>query len=304
MFEIYISLILFCICLKLVYNKYYRKNYKEGEWLTIDKDLKSRHFLDWDVSENSCVKIANFRKFKEYFFGKDLYHKLKENMGILMAFKDTNLVLDVYDSNMKNIHHIIDPEAVIFSTTKDKNHYQLEKDKKYIFFLRSKNKDLKYRLLKYKDIRKLDFGIKIENSLVFSVNEDDLYEEFARKCVEIRDSMEKENYTLVDILKSEEYVSFPSNSIANKLTLKAKRGDIMIIVCTNKMITSGMKNHTIEINSDETNLDWTPDNKENISHLILDNSDYEGEIRIFERTTNISNGSNILHFNLLVFRDL
>lgn len=302
MFEIYISLIIFCIFLKIIHKKYFDKNYKEGEWLTVDKDLKSKYFLNWDISNNSCVRIANFRKFRKYFFGKDLYHKLKENSGILMGFKSNNITLDVYDKDMKNLYHIIDPDAIIFSTIKDENHYYLEKDKKYIFFLRSEKKELNYRLLKYKDIRNLDFNIKIENQLIFSVNEDDLYEDFVKRCTELRNSMEKQNFILSEILKSEEYVSFPSNNIANKLTVNSKMGDIMIVVCTNKKETSGMKNHTIEINSKYNNINWEPENKDNISHFILDNSDHEGEIKFFERTTNISKGSNILNFHILIFK--
>lgn len=301
MFELYISLIIFCISLKLIYNKYFRKNYKEGEWLLVNKDLESKYFLNWDVSKNSCIRIANFSKFKKYFFGKDLYQKLKPDSGILMTFNQKNLILDVYDENMINIYHLIDPDFLIFSTIKKDNHYELESNKKYIFFVRSKEKDFKYKLQKYKNISKIDFNIKINNQVIHTVNEEELYEEFAKMCIEIRDSMSKKNFSLVDIVKSEEYVSYPSNNIANKLSINSNSGDVLILVCTNKGKTSCMKNHVIEINSSNNSFEWKPDNDENICHLMLENFDVSGEVTFYERTTNISNGSNILNFNVMVF---
>ena len=300
MLEIYITFFIFVLF--YIYKKYFDKNYSEGEWLIIDEDLKFKNLLEWDISNKSFIKIANFRNYSKYFLGKDLYHKLGDKEAILMNFKEKNSILDVYNKNMENVYHIIDPDCLIFSTLENENYYTLDTQEEYIFFLRSDNKKTEYRLLKYKDISELDFGVKIENQLIHSVNEDELYEEFMERCIELRDSMQQRGYFLVDIKRSEEYISFPSNIIANKLVVFLEKGDIVILVCTNKSKTSNMLNHNIEINSMYNNIEWTPDNNGNISHLVLDNCDNSGKFSFYERTTNISNGSNILNFDILIFK--
>ena len=219
-----------------------------------------------------------------------------------MNFKEKNSILDVYNKNMENIYHIIDPDCLIFSPIENENYYTLDSNEEYIFFLRSDNKSSEYRLLKYNDISNLDFEIKIENQLIQAVDENELYDEFTNRCIELRDSMQNRGFFLVDIKRSEEYISFPSNIIANKLVVFLEKGDIVILVCTNKKKTSNMSNHVIEINSVYNNMEWSPNNEENISHLVLDNCDDSGKFIFYERTTNISNSSNILNFDILIFK--
>jgi hypothetical protein len=300
MLELYITFFFFILF--YIYRKYFNKNYTEGEWLIIDEDLKFKNLLEWDISNRSFIKIANFKNYTKYFLGKDLYHKLGDKEAILMNFKEKKSILDVYNKNMENIYHIIDPDSLIFSPIENENYYILNSNEEYIFFLRSDKKTSEYRLLKYKDITKFDFEIKIQNQLIHAVDENDLYDEFKNRCIELRDSMQNRGFFLVDIKRSEEYISFPSNIIANKLVVFLEKGDIVILVCTNKSKTTNMNNHIIEINSLYNNIEWSPDNEENISHLVLDNCDDSGKFTFYERTTNISNGSNILNFDILIFK--
>lgn len=302
MFQICISSIILSFCIIFIYRKYFRGNYVEGEWLTVDEDIKFEKLQNWDISNKSNIRIANFNSYRKYFFGKNLFHKLKRNSGILMNFQEKFCTLDVYSEDLKNIYHITDPECVIFSTLENKDHYYLDHREKYIFFLRINDARKKYKLIKYNDIRKLNLEIPQKNQLTIAVNEENLRKELEKRCMDLINSMEKRNYFLVEIMRSEEYVSFPSNTISNKLSIKSREEDVIILVCVNKTKTSQMLNHTIEVNSLHNNINWSPENEENISHLILDNSDFTGEFSFYERTLNISNTSNILNFEVMIFR--
>ena len=56
--------------LYIIYNKYFNQKFREGEWLEINKDINIQQKLDWDISSNSNIKIANFSGWKKYFFGR------------------------------------------------------------------------------------------------------------------------------------------------------------------------------------------------------------------------------------------
>jgi len=302
MFEIYILLVIFVATLTVIYKKFYKSQYTEGEWLIINKDIKIQNEMEWDISDRSVVKVLNFKKWSHYFFGSDLYNSIKENEGIAIKFKD-DCILDVCDETMESIHHIVDPKLSIFSCEDDPRIYKLEKDKKYIFFLRTDiEKNTTIETYKFPDIRKAKisgFGRRCQTCFL---DEDDLFTEFYKECESIRNAMMKRGYNLVNIGKSEEYLSFPNNSISNKLEIESEIGDVLILVTTNKGITSEMKHHKIEVNSENNSFNWTPEGQKNIAHLLLDNCDQDDTFCFYERTTNIKNGSNILPFQVLVFR--
>ena len=135
MFEISIITIIFTICLIIIYRKFFKPEYESGEWLTIDKDIKIDYNINWDVSEKSVVKVLNFKKWRKYFFGGDLFNTFSEKEGLLLKFKD-DCILDVCDDKMNNIFHIINPQYIIFSNYSE-NHYKLNHKKRYVFFLRT-----------------------------------------------------------------------------------------------------------------------------------------------------------------------
>ena len=307
MFKFYITLVFFVVCLYLIYHKYFNKNYHLGEWLEIGKDININYKLEWDISNNSSVKIANFSTWKKYLFGGDFFNKIKEKEAVIMDFygsQESHCILDVCDENMRSVYHIINPEFLIFSNQSNENHYYLETNKKYIFFVRDNHlgKQSKTILRKYKNIDLIKNKSKENKIQTCCINEEELHKEFLVKCEGLMDAMKKRYYILSNIARSEEYMSFPSNIISNKLQVESEVGDVLILVCTNKSKTAGMINHTIEINSKNNNLNWFPEDDETISHLLLNNCDQDDVFSFFERTTNVSNGSKILPFHVMVFK--
>lgn len=304
MFEIYISFIMFTVILFIVYNKFFEKGYKEGEWLTINKDIKIEYKINWDVSKKSVIRVLNFSNWKKYFMTIDLFQTVKQEEGIYLKFND-DCILDVCDNKMNNIYNIVNPVNIIFSNQKNKNHYTLSEDKKYIFFLRTnEEKNLNIITKKYYKIKNNKEKISRHSNQICCIDEDDLFQEFYKKCEDLKNAMLKRSYNLTKIGKSEEYLSFPNNSISNKLTMEIELGDVIVLVTTNKKITSEMKNHIIEINSENNNFVWEPDAGDNIVFLLLDNCDQDDTFHFYERTTNIKNGSNILPFQVLVFNKI
>jgi hypothetical protein len=293
MFEIYITLVIFSVVIILIYTKFF------------DKDIKIEYKINWDVTKNSVVKVLNFSRWKKYFFGQNLFVELKNKEGIYLSIKE-DCILDVCDNMMNNIYHIIDPKEIIFSLdTENKTHYNLERSKKYIFFLRTNiEKNINIETLKYGNINKSVKKVVKKSNQICCIDEDTLFQDFYKKCEDLREAMLKRGYDLVNIGKSEEYLSFPNNSISNKLELKVELGDVIILVTTNKKLTSEMKNHLIEINSENNSFDWEPTSDENIVFLLLDNCDKDDTFCFYERTTNIKNGSNILPFQVLVFNKI
>jgi hypothetical protein len=307
MFEYYIIFIIFSVTLYIIYNKYFNQKFREGEWLEINKDINIQQKLDWDISSNSNIRVANFSGWRKYFFGEDLFVSIKEKEALIMDFKndeDSDCILDVYDDKMKNIYHIIDPEFIVFSNSNNDKHYYLQPKKKYIFFLRNNFLDdqVKTILRKYYDIEKVKKKGRKGEEYICSVDEDNMNQEYVEKSSQVIDAMKKRGYHLTNIVKSEQYLSFPSNNIGNKLSLNVELGEVLILLCTNKEKTCGMINHTIEINSQNNNLNWYPDDDENVSHLLLNNCDQDDIFTFYERTTNISNDSNILPFHVMVFK--
>lgn len=301
MFEIYILLIIFVSIIVVVYKKINQKSVK-GEWLTVNQDIKIENNLNWDITNNSIIKVLNFKQWSRFFFGSDLFISIEEKEGLVMKFNG-DCILDVCDSMMNNIYHIIDPRLTIFTTKINQNTYTLEKGKKYIFFLRTdvtRNTDIptyKFFNIENKKIK----GLQRKEQFCY-LDEDCLFEDFYLECENIRNAMSKRGYNLVKIGRSKEYLSFPNNSISNKLEIESELGDVLILVTTNKGITSEMKNHKIEINSENNSFIWKPDGEDNIAHLLLDNCDQDDIFSFYERTTNLKNGSNILPFQVLVFR--
>ena len=309
MFEYYISSVLFIIILYYIYHKYFIKKYIEGEWLEINKDISIGNKLNWDISSNSKVKIVNFSSWKKYFLGQELYIQLKEKESLFMKFindEDSDCILDVCDQKMKSIHRIIDPGKIIFSCVGREDHYLLEKNKKYIFFLRNNflDKEVKTILRKYRNIDKLNKSVKRIETQFNCVDEKNIEPEYISKSYEIVEAMKKRGYRLVSIEKSDQYLSYPSNTISNKISLEVELGNVLILLCSNKEKTCGMINHFIEINSTNNNLNWYPDDDENISHLLLNNCDQFDKFTFYERMTNISNGSNIIPFCVLTFTNI
>jgi hypothetical protein len=307
MFEYYIIFIIFSVTLYIIYNKYFNQKFREGEWLEINKDINIQQKLDWDISSNSNIRVANFSGWRKYFFGEDLFVSIKEKEALVMDFKnddDSDCILDVYDDKMKNIYHVIDPEFIVFSNSNNDRHYHLQPKKKYIFFLRNNFLDgqVKTILRKYYDIEKVKKKGRKGDGYICSVNEDNMNQEYVEKSSQVIDAMKKRGYHLTNIVKSEQYLSFPSNNIGNKLSLNVELGEVLILLCTNKEKTCGMINHTVEINSQNNNLNWYPDDDENVSHLLLNNCDQDDIFTFYERTTNISNDSNILPFHVMVFK--
>ena len=302
MFEIYILLVIFVATLVVIYRKFYQFKYCTGEWLTINKDIKVENDIDWDISDKSVIRILNFKKWTQFFFGSDLYTQITKDEGIVMKFTD-DCVLDVCDENMDNIHHIVDPKLVIFSREDDPRVYKINPERKYIFFLRTDiDKNLNSRIYKFYDMKEAKITGFSTKCQICYLDEDELFKEFYKECEKIRDAMSKRGYNLVNVTKSDEYVSFPNNSISNKLKIESELGDVLILVTTNKTVTSEMMHHKIEVNSENNSFNWHPDGDSNISHLLLDNCDQDDTFCFYERTTNIKNGSNILPFQVLTFR--
>ena len=307
MFEYYIVFIILVVSIYVIYNKYFNQKYQQGEWLEINKDINIEQDLKWDISSNSNIRVANFSVWKKYFFGEDLFVSIKEKEALVMDFKndeDSDCILDVYDEKMKNVYHIVDPEFLIFGYSNNHHHYYLEPKKKYIFFLRNNFLDgqVKTILRKYYDIEKVKKKGRKAKEYMCCVDEDNLNQEYVETSSKIVDAMKKRGYFLVNMVQSERYLSFPSNNIGNKISVETELGDVLILVCTNKEKTCGMINHTIEINSENNNLNWYPDDDENVSHLLLNNCDQDDVFTFYERTTNISNDSNILPFHVMIFK--
>jgi hypothetical protein len=302
MFEIYILVIIFISCIVFVYKKFYGPQYELGEWLTVDKDIKIENDINWDVSDKSVVRVVNLKKWRRYFFGSDLFVTIKEKEGLALKF-DHDCILDVCDDMMNNIHHIVNPDLIILSDEEDPRVYRLESHKKYLFFMRTDtDKNLESKIYKFKDIQKAKITGKRKTCQMCYLDEDDLFGEFYKECEKIRNAMALRGYNLVKIGKSNEYLSFPNNSISNKLEIESELGDVLILVTTNKSITSEMKNHSLEINSSNNSFNWKPEDTKSICHLLLDNCDQDDKFCFYERTTNIKNGSNILPFQVLVFQ--
>ena len=302
MFEIYILLIIFVATIVIIYKKFYQSKYTSGEWLTVNRDIKLENDIDWDITDKSVIRIVNFKKWTQFFFGSDLYTQLKKEEGIVMKFDD-DCVLDVCDENMDSIHHIVDPKLIMFAYEDDPRIYKINPESKYIFFLRTDvNKNLNSKIYKFKDMKEAKitgFGTKCQ---LCYLDEDELFKDFYKECEKIRDALSIRGYQLVNVTKSDEYLSFPNNSISNKVEIESELGDVLILVTTNKSVTSEMKNHKIEVNSENNSFYWQPDGDTNISHLLLDNCDQDDTFCFYERTTNIKNGSNILPFQVLTFR--
>ena len=301
MLVIYIISFIFLVVSVIVYKKIYKNKIVEGNWLTVDKDIKLKNNLIWDISDKSIVKILNFKPLLNILFGKDLYINLKEEEGLVIKTKD-NCILDVCDNYLNSIYHIVNPRFIVFSLKNSNKNYKLRKDKKYIFFLRTSNMDMKIKSYKVPDINKLKLKkSNISQDIVYT-DESDLFSEFYKKCEDISNAMKRRGYSLTSIYKSEEYLSFPNKTISNKVEVTSELGDVFILVTTNKKLTSNMKNHTIEINSANNSFLWKPTDNETISHLLLDNCDQYDKFTFYERTTNLSNTSNILPFQVLLFK--
>ena len=306
MFEYYVMTLVIIISIYLIYHKYFISDFIKAEWLQINKDINFKNNLNWDISSNSVVKVANFSRWNGFFHGRDLFTKIKEKEAVMMIFKndeDSECVLDVLDENMKSVHRIFDPESIVFSCTEKEFHYYLEKDKKYIFFLRNNflDQQVKSEIRKYRDVEKIKGKLsKCEGEICY-VNEENIHEEYISKCNQIMEAMKKRNYRLVNISKSEQYLSYPANNIGNKVSVKVKLNEVLILMCSNKEKTCGALNHNIEINSKNNNLNWYPDDNETISHLLLDNSDQSDIFTFYERLINVSNGSHVLPFHVLIF---
>lgn len=302
MLEIYISSIIFTIILFLIYKKFFPSSHEEGEWLEINKDIKLESKIDWDISDKSVVRVLNFKSWKKVFFGGDLFQKINNKEGLIFKFGN-RCILDVCDKDMKNIHHIVNPDLIIFANENDPRIYKLDPKNKYIFFLRiNGDEEFRHRSYKISDMEKVKIRGRRKNCQLCYVDEDDLFETFYRRCEEIRDAMGKRGYNLEKVARSEEYVSFPNNTISNKVQLETELGDVLILVTTNKSITSEMRNHTIEINSQNNSFVWKPEGDDTIVHMLLDNCDQDDVFTFYERTTNIKNSSNILPFQVLVFK--
>ena len=302
MFEIYIVLLIFTVLIILIYKKFNKELYEEGDFLTINKDIKIDYNINWDISDKSVVKVVNFKQWKRFFFGSDLYASIKKNQGIVFKIEDHS-ILDVCDKEMNSIHHIVNPELAIFSDEDDPRIYRLETGKKYTFFLRTdKDKNKNSKVYKILDMKKTRISGKKKDCQMCYMDEDELFKVFYSECEEIRNGMLRRGYNLVNVLKSKEYLSFPNNSISNKLSVDSELGDVLILVTTNKMITSEMKNHIVEVNSSNNSFTWKPEGDKSIVHLFLDNCDQQDTFLFYERTTNVVNGSNILPFQVLLFR--
>ena len=303
MLEIYILSIIFTIILFLVYKKFFPSSYLEGEWLTINKDIKLDSEIDWDISDKSVIRVLNFRNWKKVFFGGDLFQQINDKEGIIFKF-GRGCILDVYNKKMENVYHIVNPDLIIFANEDDPRIYKINPKDRYIFFVRTPEDDNQFscKSYKFKNMKKIKIRGRRKNCQLCYVDEDDLFETFYDRCEEIRDAMYKRNYSLVNVAKSEEYVSFPNNTISNKVELETELGDVLILVTTNKSITSEMRNHSIEINSENNSFVWKPEGDDTIVHMLLDNCDQDDVFSFYERTTNIKNCSNILPFQVLVFK--
>jgi len=307
MFEIYITLIFFFTTLYFIYKRYFYGDIIKGEWLEINRDISIKNGFNWDISGNSNIKILNFSNWRRYFFGATLFQKLGGEEGFVMNFGRTygcHYTLDVYDEEMIPIHSIIDPDSLIFSPTGNPGHYPLDPDRGYIFFLRTchTGMDTTPEVHRHRRIKEFRGISSIRDWKLSVTDESELEEYFQEKAISIKSAMIKRGYYLAEIHSSEEYLSFPSSVICHRTGVPTTLGDVIILLCTNKWKTMGMANHSVEVNSANKNLNWKPDDNGIISHLLIDNSDGDDMIQFYERTTNVSNKSNILPFQVMVFR--
>ena len=210
MLEIYITFLILVLIITFIYKKFFQRDYNEGEWLVINKDIQIKNNLDWDISHNSQIKVANFHHWKSRFFGRDLFVKMKEKEGILARFdypKQESWILDVLDRRMNSVHHLVNPREVLFTSVKKINGYFLEPKKKYIFFLRDSTEKNYSKIYKIHNVT----GLKIteQKSLPLCVlDERELSSHLFKRLEDVKSAMDKRKYYLADVVTSEEYLFY------------------------------------------------------------------------------------------------
>lgn len=319
--EICIIIIILYILVYKVYEYYYSKGTKRtGKWIQLDGEDNFTDIpgIDWDVSERSQVFVPTFRKGAHFKNTLNTTHTLKDEQTIEMLFvpEDTDYkddfewLLYVYDEDFHLISEYLNPINIFFTSkeTNIKHIQKLEPNRKYHFFLRknifnnSEDNYLDMYLMKYSHFDNI-INLKtrqLTKPQKLTTDEREVREELNNVKKRIIREMKRKNYILSEEIKSVKYNSFPNNGVSHYLLSEVNSNEVLILLCTNKKKTLGIKKHNIEINNELDNLFWEPENNSHISHLIIENEE-DLEITFYERLIDVHPDSFILPFRLLKF---
>ena len=254
-----------------------------------------------DSSDNSIVQYPSFSRFN--IFSKNPEHILKKNESIHMSFNSKeHYVLTVYDEFLNVMYNFTRPLFLIFSTQEDSKFY-IQPNKKFIIFLRSNitEENIVSSITKY--YTKTTVNVKNNYRLYpeIVIEEKELFNDLEKTSLRIIREMKSKDFFLKESLYSQEYFSFPSANYAQQFKLEAKKDEYIFIVCTNKRKNYHLSTHIIEINSDISSMNWFPTNNDNISQILLSNSEKDNTFWIYERLYGVSKNSKCLPFKILVF---
>ena len=298
MIEKIFYVVFFTIIFYLLYNIYINIKFIKGSWINIEKNYEQQKL---DISDNSIVKYPSFSKFN--IFNKDPEQILKQGEEFHMSFgSKEHFVLTVYDEFLNVMYNFIRPFFLIFSTEKNSQFY-IEPNKKFVIFLRANitEENINSTITKYYTKCKSKVKNVYKKYPVIVLDENELIDELEETSLRIIREMKKKNFWLKEALYSQEYSSFPSSDYAQQFEINAKKDEYIFIVCTNKRKNYHLNTHIIEINSEISSMNWFPTNDDNISQILLSNTEKDNKISIYERLYGVSKTSKCLPFKILVF---
>jgi hypothetical protein len=303
MVENVLYIIFLTIIFYTLYNLYEDVNMSEGKWITIGENDSLKN-LKYDITDNSIIQFPSFSRFNIFDYsspGITLY----KDQEIYMSFKNlfnSHYNLTVYDKDLNQIYDFNCPISLLFSTKKENKLY-LNPDQLYYIFLRSNITEnyIDNSLVKFYKERKNKIKLSYNYSPKIYIDEGEINKLLFSRGKKIIQEMKDKNYQLKKIIYAEEYYSFPNTDYAYKNNFSCKKGDKIILICTNKCKNVQLNNHLIEINSQIQSLNWFPSGEDFLSHIILDNSEDDNNFSIYERLYGVNKKSKILPFSVLIF---
>ena len=298
MIEKVFYVVFFTIVFYLLYKIYNDIKFIKGKWINMETKYQDHKI---DTSDNSIVQYPSFSRFN--IFSQKPTQILKTGETLHMSFNSKeHFILTVYDEFLNIMYNFTRPLFLIFSTKKDSQFY-IEPNKKFVIFLRANitEEHISSTITKYYsncDVRVKNVYRKYPQIVI---EEQELISDLEKTCLKIIREMKTKGFMLKEALYSQEYASFPSSDYAQQFTLNAKKDDYIFIVCTNKRKNYQLNTHIVEINSDISSMNWFPTNDDNISQILLNNTEKDNTISIYERLYGISKTSKCLPFKILVF---
>lgn len=290
--------IFFTIIFYLLYKIYNNIEFAKGKWLNIETKYEQQQI---DISDNSIVQYPSFSKFN--IFNQNPKQYLKDGEELHFSFNSKeHFVLTVYDEFLNVMYNFTKPLFLIFSTKEDSK-FHIKPNTNFIIFLRSNitEENITSSITKY--YKKCNNKVKnvYRNYPQIIIEEQELINDLEKTSLRIIREMKSKGFFLKEALYSQEYFSFPSSDYANKFILHSKKDEHIFIVCTNKRKNYQLNTHIVEINSDISSMNWFPTNDENISQILLSNTEKDNVISIYERLYGVSKNSKCLPFKVLVF---